>query len=204
MISIGDNDFGMRIGNSTIYHTGDVIEIFRSVTAHLEEDHWIHDSIRLFKIKYFNQHYKTSDVNYLDHSGSLYLSLPRKSSLNFEPSALTSLAGALEATERTDDGYIYYATSGVIDSAIDELSMVLGLTKEESADISRAGLRLRYCGRLTKQQRELQDLAVTELEFEYLLNKKQRVEQHVANLVAAYDTKIAAARAELEKHCPVA
>ena len=192
MITIEHNEFGRRIGNATIYHIGDCYEIFRRTLEQTTPDQgyysWSDRDIDKFKVIYPSYGYDV-EANYQEHTRTLFLSLPRKSNLKAKASPLTALAGAFEDQPEEDEAYVLHAAPSLIREASEKIRQALGRTERvEGVDLS--GLRLRYCNRLLKKHKEVQEDLILRLELESLEAEQERLEKLISDLVALYRSEI--------------
>lgn len=189
------NNFIMSIRNETVYHTGDVLQLFdRMIECTPTNDTDGNRRYRILEkgdIDTLRIDYPTYPTDltraYWDAKNrTLTVRIPRLSSRKTEPSPLTMLAGMDEELDNiADTDYIYSTCPNMIHNTVHALSEAMNRDSYGSP-INTDGLRLRYCGRLTAKRKAAQRLHILEHESKLLSEAGMRLKA----LAACYEQDI--------------
>jgi len=187
------DSYGLKVANSTIFHTGDISEIVqRSLTQTKSKYHW-HGQLEerkvcILKVTYSNGPH--SLASWSRHDNKLVLKLPRKSYM-VATSPLIALANATSDLTNEDERYPFFADQSIVKKAAERVARAMGRVGQ----VDLTDLRLRYCSRLAKGQKEAQNLQILEIELVSLKKEKSNLEENILN----YEKRIKDAKAWLEK-----
>jgi len=165
----------MNISNSTVYHSLDLLNLFKAAidSSTPKSSYYGGRKVRLLKVRYDRR------IRCVWHQDDqiLTLRLPRKSRLS-STSPLMALAACAEDYDDDDETYCYCASNQIVQDTAKQICERLG--RNVTGQIT--GLRLRYCQRLSKGQKQAQTMGELKWELENLEEKRNDLNRRINKL----------------------